>query len=461
MAATFYPNPSKDALNKTYLGKSLHDVPLPSAILDVAKIKENCRLMLEAAKELNVDFRAHIKTHKTTELTKFQVGENSKDVRVIVSTIAEAEFIVPLLKAYQAQGASTNMLYALPVGLSHIDSLTKIALELGPGSLTLMIDNPCQLKAVESIYAKTKFAIHIFLKTDCGYHRAGVLPQSATMATLVDQTLKAESAGQLEIIGFYTHNSLSYGGNSPADAMDHMRVEIETCMEAVSANIPSEYLKARSTPFVVSCGASPTALSIQNIQGSNKSASSTTASATALKEAIARAKSANVHFEVHAGVYPVFDMQQVAASSRDTFTADPHNSIAFTVLTEVCSTYPDRTEFPEALTNAGGLALAREPCKDYRGQGVVSPWNMGHGYDAYSKAGRIITDRISQEHGILQWEDKTKKEPLPVEYGQRLKMWPNHACITGAQYQYYLVTDSSDESQGEKIIDVWIRCRGW
>ena len=78
-----------------------------------------------------------------------------------------------------------------------------------------------------------------------------------------------------------------------------------------------------------------------------------------------------------------------------------------------------------------------------------------------SEQNRIIVSRISQEHGILAFEDnKPEKRQLPLEYGQKLRIWPNHACITLAQFGWYLIVDSSTRSP-DKVIDVWVRWRGW
>lgn len=452
-----FPLSDRQHLLSEYVGKSLKEVPVPSAILDISKIKNNCELMLDAVKELDVGFRAHVKTHKTTELTKLQVGSDSKDVRLICSTLAELEHLQPLLKEYQQQGASVNILYGIPPGLSHIPRLARFLQANGPGTLSLMIDNPAQLSVVTEIYTQTKTPVGVFLKTDSGYHRAGLAPTSTTMQSLVTKTLTLESQSHLYLIGFYSHNSLSYGGNSPTEAMDNLRAEVDACTQAALTNTPESYMKSRSDPLQISCGASPTALSLQNLLPNSQDTSSTS-SADLLRSSLATAKSSNIHFEIHAGVYPVLDMQQVSASSRSSTISSnpPEDSIALTILSEICSTYPDRTEYPEALISAGCIALAREPCKSYRGHGVITPWNMAAGYDAYDLKNRIIVDRVSQEHGLLQWEDRGKKEELPFTYGQRVQVWPNHACITSSQFGWYLIVDGNDQ-----IVDVWVRWRGW
>jgi D-serine deaminase-like pyridoxal phosphate-dependent protein len=72
----------------------------------------------------------------------------------------------------------------------------------------------------------------------------------------------------------------------------------------------------------------------------------------------------------------------------------------------------------------------------------------------------MIVARISQEHGILAYEKEAVPKPLPLVYGQKVRIWPNHACITGAMYGFYIVVDSSSEDP-EIVVDVWTRWRGW
>jgi len=47
-------------------------------------------------------------------------------------------------------------------------------------------------------------------------------------------------------------------------------------------------------------------------------------------------------------------------------------------------------------------------------------------------------------------------EESKLEVGQKVRIWPNHACISGAGFGWYLVVDGGDE-----IVDVWPRWRGW
>jgi D-serine ammonia-lyase len=450
MSLAAYPLPSRETLLQTYYGYSLHDVPVPAAVIDIAKVKASCAAMLHAAKALDVRFRAHVKTHKTAEITKLQVGADCKDVRLVVSTIIEAEQLVPLLLDYRGQKAKINILYGVPLGPSHVSRLAAVARQLGEGSVTAMIDHPDQLRSLLAFKEQAGFPALVFLKTDSGSHRAGLAPDSDGMIDLVQKVSHAEEQGDLNLLGFYSHNSLSYGGNSPDDAMDMLKVEIDVCRQA------SQYFKrTRQAPLLVSVGASPSALSLQNLL---PSAPAATTSANSLKDTLQLTKS-SLELEIHAGVYPIFDIQQVSASSRH-LNIDPHDVISVSVLAEVCSLYPNRTDQPEALISAGCLALAREPCKGYSGWGVLSTWNMPKDYST-NRDGRLVVNRISQEHGILAYDRKDpNRKHLPLQYGQKVRIWPNHACITLAMFDWYYVVDSETGSP-DSIVDIYVRWRGW
>ena len=443
---SFYPMPSQANLDKAFVGKFLHDllIPLPAAVLDISMIRKNCRDMLDAVSALNVSFRAHVKTHKTTSLARLQVGTACHDVRFVVSTIIEAEHLVPLCRAYQSQGAGVNLLYGVPLGKSNVDRLAECGRALGEGSISVMIDNTDQLPYLRRFRDGAGFVAKVFVKIDQGYHRAGLKPGSEQMKDLLDQVVQNESARGLLLEGLYSHAGHSYAGSSPEDAMKMLKLEIDTCQD-----VAKQISRRNGTkPLVISVGASPTALSVQNLQNGDSSGDV----ADSLQAALDLDK-ALFELELHAGVYPLLDMQQVSTHARR-FSADPHDSIAITIMAEVLSLYDDRDK-PEGLIGAGVIALGREPCKSYAGWGVVTPWKRQKP-DGNS---RLIVSYVAQEHGKIKLEGESSSK-LVLLVGQRIRIWPNHACIASASYGWYLVVDSSS-SDPDRITEVWPRWRGW
>lgn len=67
-SALLYPNTSEAALKQQFIGRQLRDINPPAAVLDAAVVRRNCEAMLETVKRLGVGFRAHVKTHKASQL---------------------------------------------------------------------------------------------------------------------------------------------------------------------------------------------------------------------------------------------------------------------------------------------------------------------------------------------------------------------------------------------------------
>jgi hypothetical protein len=112
--ASNYPLSDMTSLNDQFLGQKLVDLPTPSIILDRSLIKKNCTAMLQICKKLDVGFRAHVKSHKTLELSRIQVGDGLQGLedtpaQFIVSTIAEAENLAAYVKEQQERGRDAGV----------------------------------------------------------------------------------------------------------------------------------------------------------------------------------------------------------------------------------------------------------------------------------------------------------------------------------------------------------------
>ncbi|KAG5295080.1 type III pyridoxal 5-phosphate-dependent enzyme domain-containing protein, alanine racemase domain [Histoplasma ohiense] len=461
---TNYPNASREGLKAQYVGRMLRDVDGPAAIIDVAVARKNCQLMLDAADALGVFFRSHVKTHKTTELTKFQVGEQSNPVRLVVSTLAEAEQLQPYLEECKANGRSIDLIYGLPVQPSSFKRLTALGKSLGTASISVLVDNPDIIPFLSRYRETTSDTLGVFIKLDTGNNRAGILPESQQFKDLVAAVHAAEHDDSIGISlrGFYSHLGHSYSSDSTNEAMDYLAQEVERCgIAAAYASTVGKYSERR---FLISVGATPTTTAAQNLT----SPDTVDPTIKRVKELFDRSKE-SYDIELHAGAYVTLDMQQLAAHARPTSSHLSFNDIALTVLAEVGSLYPHR-EKPEALAACGSLCLGREACRNYPGWGVVTPWlEGGEGirtaetgwYDPEGDRKGWIMDRISQEHGILAWHGSRDKV-RPLKIGEKIRIWPNHCCICIAGFSYVLVVDSSLEgAERDRVQDVWFSWRGW
>lgn len=387
---------------------------------------------------------------QTVELAELQVDTDSPEVKIIVSTLLELETLVPLLQKLQKK-QRINVLYGIPLVPSHIPRLAAQATQLGEDSITVMIDHPDQVQFLQQFSSITKFPACVFVKVDTGYHRAGLPPISLNKNGLLEKLAEAETANHARLLGLYSHTSLSYSANTADEAISYTIQEIQGCKDALARWL--HLLPDRE--IVISIGATPQAVSSHNLVEAEGASSSRADELKALLRAPADSK---FKIELHAGNYPVLDVQQTSTHAR-VAAGKLEDEIAMTVVAEVCSVYNDgERRKPEALLAAGTLALGREPCAAYPGWGVLSSWRLGDAAAVQGEA-RLVVDRISQEHAIVAWE-KQAREKIPLRIGQVAKIFPNHSCVTGAFYGFYFIVDSDRDPGASKIVDVWVRGRG-
>lgn len=377
-----------------------------------------------------------------------QVDSTNAEANFIVSTLLELETLIPLLQDLK-QRHRINVLYGIPLIPSHVTRLAQLAAQLGEGSVSVMIDHPDQIPYLETFVAVATFPAYVFVKVDTGYHRAGLPPVSLNKRGLLEKLATSERAGYSRLLGLYSHSSLSYGAQTADEAMGYLIGEIRECQDALGrwkALLPTD------RELVISVGATPQVVSSNNLVRESESG----ASSPLAKELMGLLQDPGAgKIELHAGNYPVLDMQQVSTHAR-IGAGELEDEIALSVVAEVCSVYDDgERRKPEALVAAGTLALAREPCASYPGWGVLSSWRQ----DGQSAAGRLIVERISQEHGIVAWDSGDQRK-LPLKIGQVVKVFPNHACVTGAFYGWYFVVDSDCDPGASRIVDIWVRGRG-
>ena len=147
---------------------------------------------------------------------------------------------------------------------------------------------------------------------------------------------------------------------------------------------------------------------------------------------------------LRAGVYMFFDL---VMTGIDVCTVD---DIALSVLTTVIGHQQDKGWI---MIDAGWMAMSRD-----RG---TAAQDLDQGYGVVCDAdGRVMRDLIvsgaNQEHGILSLRPGAKG-PLPeLPVGRCLRILPNHACATAAQFDRYNLLPA-----GGGPLQVWHRFGGW
>lgn len=52
-------------MSEAALPATVADVPTPCLLVDIDKVKRNCKRMTDTARNMGVQLRPHVKTHKT------------------------------------------------------------------------------------------------------------------------------------------------------------------------------------------------------------------------------------------------------------------------------------------------------------------------------------------------------------------------------------------------------------
>ena len=375
---------------------TLDDLPTPALILDRAVLRRNLKRMSERLQQAGVALRPHLKTAKSVQVGRMAV--EGHDGRITVSTLAEAR--------YFAAGGFKDILYGvgiIPAKLSMVTELRRQGV-----NLRVVTDN---LSVARSIAAATKGGdtFSVFIEIDSGGGRAGLpFPE---LPGLIDIARVLHGAPGVELAGVMTHAGHSYHQSTPdgiAAVAEQERLAIVTAAEKIRAvGIPCP---------IVSGGSTPTATWSRDFTGIT---------------------------EMRPGVYVFNDLDQALIGS-----CGPED-LALSVLASVIGHYPHRNQM---LVDAGALALS----KDISAQEFQPKVGYGTIADAPSKDMAVI--ECSQEHGFVASADPMPYGNMPI--GTRVRILPNHACITAAAYDKYHVVDS-DLDGGKSVVDVYDRINGW
>jgi D-serine deaminase-like pyridoxal phosphate-dependent protein len=147
--------------------------------------------------------------------------------------------------------------------------------------------------------------------------------------------------------------------------------------------------------------------------------------------------------EARPGVYMLCDLFQAGIGVCQT------GDIALSVLASVIG---QRRADNLLLIDAGALALSKDRSTAQLaadcGFGLVCDAVTGLPHDGFKVAS------VHQEHGVIGCQSPIPFDAFPI--GARVRVLPNHACMTGAAYDTYHVIEG-----GTEIIARWGRCNGW
>ena len=369
------------------------DLPTPSLLLDRDRFERNHRQLATHLRALGVPLRPHVKTAKSLPVIRRTLHRQPGGVTV--STLREAEACLA--------GGITDILYAVGIAPQKLDAVA--ALRARGAELTVILDSMAAARAIAAHRAATGQGIPALIEIDSDGHRAGVAPDAALLLEL------AAILGP-DLRGVMTHAGESYHCVS-AEAKRAMAAQERDAVVAAAMRLR---LAGHAAP-VVSVGSTPTAFFADDLAGVT---------------------------EVRAGVYMFQDLVMAGLG-----VCTPED-IAISVLVTVIGHQPAKGW---VITDGGWMAVSRD-----RGTAAQA---VDFGYGAVCDAdGRLLPELVmqgaNQEHGILARRDGAPWDVSQLPVGTRLRILPNHACATAAQFDGYHVL-----ADGVPTGEYWERFNGF
>lgn len=372
------------------------ELDTPALLLDRGRLEANAARMRAHLAALGTGLRLHVKTAKCLEVTRIVQGEAPGPITV--STLKEAE-------AFAAHGYR-DILYGVAFAPGKL--ARALAIARSGTRLTIVLDSLETAQAIAAALQPGDPALPVLLEIDCDGHRSGLVPEDPA----IPEIARALAGSRAQVQGVMTHAGESYNCRSVAAIRAMAAQERDAVLHAAS--------RLRAAGFdapVVSVGSTPTATFAEDLTGVS---------------------------EVRAGVFVFFDL--VMAGIGVCRIED----IALSVLATVIG---HQKQKGWTITDAGWMAMSRD-----RGT-AKQPVDQGYGLvcDAAGTPipGLVVSD-ASQEHGIVTHRsgDPARMPVLPI--GTRLRVLPNHACATAAQYAAYHVLDAAN-----RVETRWARFSGW
>ena len=375
---------------------TIDQLPTPSLILDQAKMEANIARMAARIGALGGVLRPHVKTNKSMDVTR-KVIEGGHVAGITVSTLGEA--------AYFFENGVSDIMYAVGIAPNKLD---RVASLMAKGcDIKIVLDNEDMAKLVAEDGAKRGIAYKVLIELDTDGHRSGADPKGDALLSIGGLLHNSDGAS---LVGVMTHAGESYNCQTPESLLNIARQERDLTVHAATRLREAGY----ECP-VVSVGSTPTALAVDDLAGVT---------------------------EVRAGVYVFFDLVMAGVG-----VCRPEH-IAVSVLSSVIGYQKDKGW---AITDGGWMALSRD-----RG---TADQSVDYGYGMVVNAqgehfGDLALIRANQEHGVVgALSGETPFEALPL--GGMVRVLPNHACATAAQYSKYYVVD------GDRVVAEWPRFSGW
>jgi D-serine deaminase-like pyridoxal phosphate-dependent protein len=224
---------SLDAAKKCLIGKRRDQVPTPSLILDLPKVRKNIAEMARRMAPLPAALRPHAKIHKNPGLGKMQIAAGA--IGLTTATAWEAAAMV--------DAGLTNILIANQVvGAAKVADLARIA---GLAQVIVEVESVYNANELSEAAVGAGSRIDVLVEIDVGLHRAGVRSTEEALAL---------GAHITKLPGLRLQGVLGYEGHSMLEPNRAVRIEKTLAANAALIAVADEFDRDGLDTTIVAAG---------------------------------------------------------------------------------------------------------------------------------------------------------------------------------------------------------------
>jgi len=358
----------------------MRKITKPTLLLDKTKCKRNIDAMLLKAKQHNLLFRPHFKTHQSKT-----IGEWFKEKGVNKITVSSIK-----MAHYFANDGWNDITLAFPVNILEIDEINKLSKEITLNLTLLSEENAIFLRN------NLKHKVGIFIKIDTGYGRTGLISSDTDKINALLEIIKLSN--KLTFKGFLAHSGNTYHAENTEEIIaihENSLQELTSLKEKYINDFPE---------MIISIGDTPSSTLANNFTGID---------------------------EIRPGNFVFYDLMQYNLG------VCKFKDIAIAMACPVVAVHTERNQ---VIIHGGAVHFSKENI-NYKGKtiyGIAAKTEKGKWHEVNED---IILTSLSQEHGTLTVSDS---EINNITIGDIITIIPVHSCLTANLMQAYLTFDDEE-----------------
>lgn len=357
------------------------DIIRPTLVIDKEICLHNIERMVQKAKDYQMRFRPHFKTHQSAE-----IGDWFRFYGVEAITVSSVQ-----MAEYFARHGWDDITIAFPLNVLEIGIINRLSANI---KLNVLVENK---EAANVLAKKATHKTGVYLKIDTGANRTGIEPSKTAAITAILDILSRNK--KLTFKGFLTHAGHTYTARSTNEIFSR---HFDSLLKLRS-------LKQRYQPdfpnIEVSIGDTPSCSICTNFMGVD---------------------------EIRPGNFVFYDLMQ------QNLGVCSFEDIAVRMVCPVVAKHASRNEI---VIYGGAIHLSQDSLLNIDGKPSYGRLVIKKNGEKKLLSPRNYVSRLSQEHGILK---VSQKNFTLFKVGDLVEIVPVHSCLTANLARKYLTTEGQE-----------------